>query len=198
MTSQATKIPQCKVRILVDADIEACEEIYRLNEPTHFPSGYFPKFSEWLRNRRSLVLVVEQDGAIRAFGGINAQDQNGYFFSALSFGMVHPEFHRTGFGTVLLLARLSLLKTGRPVSLVTLTTTGGSDTFYGRFGFKFVRAVQATPEYLEQHYVVSVSTQDTALCLNALKAVWTLPDPDDIEMPDFASLFAQTAVATTP
>lgn len=91
---RAPKLPECKIRTLQASDIDACELIYKLNEPKRFPPGYFSKFSTWLRNGHALVLVAEQHGSIRALGGINAQEQDGRHFACLSFGMVHPAYHR--------------------------------------------------------------------------------------------------------
>jgi hypothetical protein len=51
------ELPKCEIRVLQDGDFEACEAIYHLNEPTHSPPGYFPRFSNWLRNRRALILA---------------------------------------------------------------------------------------------------------------------------------------------
>lgn len=180
--------PDCNIRLLREDDIEACEAIYRLNEPIHFPTGYFAQFSDWLRHRRSLIMVAEQEGAVLALGGVNAQEQGGRHVACLSFGMVHPAHHRQGFGTALLLARLALLRTTQQFSFVALTTVGGSETFYGRFGFSFVRAIQATPEYLEKHYVVRLSERDKAQCAGALAGIWAPPQPGESEPLSLSSL----------
>jgi hypothetical protein len=42
-------LPACCVRSIKESDFEVCEEIYRRNEPTHFPSGYFGKFKTFLK-----------------------------------------------------------------------------------------------------------------------------------------------------
>ena len=189
-------MPKCTIRLLREGDLEACEAIYRLNEPAHFPPGYFPKFADWLRNGRALILVAEQDGAVRALGGVNAQDRDGRYIASLSFGMVHPAYHRQGFGTALLLARLALLQSTKEYSFACLTTAGGSETFYGRFGFSFVNAVQATPEYLQRHYVVRVSTQDKARCAKALEAIFAAPLPREVQMPPLTDLNAVAGEAT--
>lgn len=59
---------------------------------------------------------------------------------------------------------------------------GGSDSFYARFGFTWVRAVQALA-YLQRHYVARVSTRDKQRCADALKAIWVPPLPGAVEPP---------------
>ncbi len=133
-------LPACDIRLLRDADFEVCEDIYRLNEAAHFPEGYFGRFSKWLRNRNSLILVAEVDGAVLGLGGINFQEQAGQHFVALSFGMVHPAHQRQGLGSTLLLSRLALIDAQTGPITAMLTTVGGSEAFCGRFGFSFSRA----------------------------------------------------------
>lgn len=183
-------MPKCTIRRLQESDVEVCETIYRLNEPGRFPAGYFQKFADWLRNGNSLILVAEQDGDVRAFGGVNAQDRDGRYVAYLSFGMVHPAHHRQGFGTVLLLARLAMLKTTKEFSYAVLTTVGGSETFYERFGFSFFRAIQVTPEYLQKHYVVRLSKLDRARCSAELAEIWTQPLLDGCELPPLSDSVA--------
>ena len=90
-------LPDCRLRLLQEQDIEACEAIYRLNEPLHFPPGYFSTFSAWLRERRALIVVAEQEGVVRALGGINAQLHGHLHLGCLSFGMVHSGASAPGF-----------------------------------------------------------------------------------------------------
>jgi hypothetical protein len=45
------------------------------NEAGHFPVGYEGLFSEWLTSGKSLVVVIETDGRVVAFGGINAMQR---------------------------------------------------------------------------------------------------------------------------
>jgi len=126
-------LPGCLVRPATAADYDSCEAIYRLNEPEHFPDGYFDRYSKSLREGRNLVLVIETDGQIRACGAVaryaNAQRV------VLAYGMVHPAFQKKQFGTTLLLARLAALPEPSDRWAILMSTVGGSHTFFERFGF---------------------------------------------------------------
>ena len=58
-------------------------------------------------------------------------------YAELAYGMVHPDRHRSGFGTTLLLARLASLPEPGFCWLAQIGTVSGSQSFYGRFGFRF-------------------------------------------------------------
>ena len=87
-----------------------------------------------LAEGRSYYLVSEQGGKIVASGGIS------YFmdhsFAVLCFGLVHPEHQGRGLGTVLVLARLSLLDPKRPFYRVLIFAVEPSIGFYRRMGFR--------------------------------------------------------------
>jgi len=60
----------------------------------------------------------------------------------ISYGIIHPDFQRCGFGTVLLLSRLSALPEPLDCWIISLTTAGPSASFYQRFGFLRAGATQ--------------------------------------------------------
>lgn len=164
-------ISDCTIRPITEEDFEQCEEIYKLNEPRHFPPGYFPQFSVWLRERHSFVVVIEQEHTIRAFGGINVDPHQDRQDASLTFGMAHPDYQKTGLGTTLLLSRLALLRRHSHPTFVCLSTVGGSESFYGRFGFRYIGAQQASPDYLQKTYYVRVSAEDASRCYAELKSL---------------------------
>jgi GNAT superfamily N-acetyltransferase len=114
----------CRVRLFTAADTERCDELYRLNEGTHFPMGVLAEFRTWLHERHALVVVIEQDGIVRAVGGLNAHALDDRQIVSLTFGMVDPAHHGRGFGTTLLCARLALLHAGAHPVLAFLSTAG--------------------------------------------------------------------------
>jgi predicted N-acetyltransferase YhbS len=131
--------PTCAIRPIKERDIGACEAIYRLNEPARFPPGYFDLFFEKLRGDGSLVLIAEVDGQVRGVGGVRILRIPRIDAAMLGFGMVHPAHQKRGLGTVLLIARLATLPKPQLRWRVHLLTTGGSETFYQRFGFAFMQ-----------------------------------------------------------
>jgi N-acetylglutamate synthase-like GNAT family acetyltransferase len=130
-----TRLPSCRVRPMSEADFDVCEQIYRLNEAGHLPAGGFERFSNYVRARHAEFVVVEVDGVVRGFGGIAVPKSGSVKIATLVFGVIHPDDHRKGYGTTLLLARLVSL--ARPTSFCTvvLYATDRSRTFYERFGF---------------------------------------------------------------
>jgi GNAT superfamily N-acetyltransferase len=191
------RLPSCEIRPLLESDYASCEAIYRLNEAARFPAGYFPRFSDWLRNHRALILVAEVAGEIRGLGGINAEDRAGKHFAALSFGMVHPEHQRAGFGTTLLLARLALLASRNDRCTVMLSTVEGSETFYRRFGFRYLTSVPDQGGYAGDTYIVSLTVDDSRHCAATLSRARLMVTALNAPIPSFSNLSPMASILTT-
>ena len=130
------RLPACCIRVYRENDFEACAEIFRAHEGTHFPHGVFDDFARLHKSVdvRPLILIAQSEGELRAFGGITIL--TGQRFAYLTFGMVHPEHQRSGYGSALLLARLAALPKPLFDWKLVLSTAGPSASFYARFGFR--------------------------------------------------------------
>jgi GNAT superfamily N-acetyltransferase len=130
-----------QVRAYTAEDFEACVELYRLNEPGRFPPGHLPEFERTLRDGKHLFLILEEEGKIVGCGGIsiNRYEMGVVVYGIqawLFFGLIHPQSHRRGLGSALLLARLAMLPPAEwwPISLQAVPT---SRSFYETLGFRF-------------------------------------------------------------
>lgn len=122
-----------KIRPYSPEDYTACRELYVLNEPGRFPVGILPEFEAALKGNTTLFLVAEEEGELCGCAGIMIRT-DGMLRASLSFGLVHPKHHKRGFGTALLLARLTML-TKEPWTVV-LVPVPASRSFYEQFGFR--------------------------------------------------------------
>jgi [ribosomal protein S18]-alanine N-acetyltransferase len=133
-------LPAVHVRSFRKSDLDACCEIYRLNEPENFPEGWFDHFRKWLTGGRASILVVEGNGEVVGFGGVTFYLPVSKKAAGLSFGMVHPHAQGRGIGTVLLLARIAVLPEPDGVYALSLSAIPKSESFFRKFGFGFVRS----------------------------------------------------------
>ena len=136
----APKLMSCRIREYVPEDLEACLEIYRSNSPEFLHPQGLERFEEFLNVGTSYILVLEYDGDIVACGGLELIGDSDS--AALVNGMVHRDYHRRGFGTTLLAARIALLEPEeRPLEL---WMRAGKNVlpFYGRFGFALQKVNQ--------------------------------------------------------
>lgn len=123
--------------------------------------------------------------------------QDSQCVAGLGFGMVHPAYHRQGFGTVLLLSRLAVLWSPSGRSLVLLNTTGGSETFYCRFGFKFASSSNEANDFIAQHYFVTFLNDDAKRCLRALRHIRYAPQIAEVAIPPLTPLRDLPEIAAT-
>jgi N-acetylglutamate synthase-like GNAT family acetyltransferase len=157
------------VRELRDEDFTTCEAIYRANEALTIPAGYSEEFSEWLRNRRATIVVVEANGVIVAFGGVSISRKERVDLAFLTYGVVHPDYQGQGYGTLLLLARLRILP--KPVKrwTVMMTTTDTSKHFFSRFGFRFFKAFPDKRQVVRETHWTAVSADWLRACAHILR-----------------------------
>ncbi len=168
--------PNFRVRLLRPDDYAICEEIYRLNEVKHFPGGFLEKFVSALKSPRHVFLVAEVDGRVRAVAGFSMPANLSHCITWLAFGMVHPESKGVGLGTTLLLSRLAALPQSHTPCTVVMTSVGGSNTFYERFGFRYFQVPPKFNEYGFDHYRVHLSLGDRIRCEQSLRGIQVAED----------------------
>jgi ribosomal protein S18 acetylase RimI-like enzyme len=178
------KLPVCRIRPFCPDDFDRCAEIYRLNEGTHFPTGFFENFSILLTDEkvRPLVLVAETENGLSAFGGIAIHI--GHRIVNLSYGMVHPKHQRLGYGTAVLLARLAALPQPSSDWIVALSTAGPSAPFYERFGFRFHNRYEHPVGIELDMYTALFNANGWTQCLDLLKASSVTFDPTSVTVPE--------------
>ena len=136
-----------------------------------------------------LFLVVESEGEVRGFGGVAIhQDTN---IVCLSYGMVHPSYVRCGFGTTLLLARISALPKAKRAWTASLTTAGPSASFYQRFGFVFTQKIQhplgSEVDMYHTHFKSGTIEESSRVLLSAgVKLDISVPVPSFVQPNDAA------------
>jgi N-acetylglutamate synthase-like GNAT family acetyltransferase len=154
MQAIVPKLAACSLREYVPEDLEACMEVYRSNEPDFLSPQGLQNYIDFLKTGTSYYLVIEHSGDVIACGGLELVGDSDNAW--LVHGMVHREYHRRGFGTTLLAARIALLETDeRPIELWTRAGTSVIP-FFGRMGFRLERLD------LDLH---SVRRAPPALCL---------------------------------
>jgi GNAT superfamily N-acetyltransferase len=127
--------PGAHIREFGSADREACIEIYKENEPGRFPPGLIALFQQVLDSPGFLKLVCCIEDKPVAIGGIRTIQAIRSHHAWLVYGMVRPEYHGHGIGTVMLLARLAALPRPSNSVRVLLSNVAASEGFLTRFGF---------------------------------------------------------------
>jgi len=137
MQAIVPKLAACSLREYSPEDLEACIEVYRSNEPDFVSPDGLQNFIDFLQAGTSYYLVIEHAGDVIGCGGLELVGDSDNAW--LMHGMVHREYHRRGFGTTLLAARIALLETDeRPIELWARANSPVIP-FYGRFGFRLDR-----------------------------------------------------------
>ncbi|MCW2039309.1 GNAT family N-acetyltransferase [Xanthomonas campestris] len=123
-------------------DSDACIELFDANVPKFFNAGERPDFVWFLTHHAAAwhYQVVERAGDVVGCAGY-AVNANGTTAS-LCWGMVHPQLHRQGLGTTLLLARLEALRLRAGIERIVLDTSQHTQAFYARHGFVVQQVTQ--------------------------------------------------------
>ena len=109
--------------------------LFQLNTPRYFHPSEKEGFSNYLDNEREGFFVVEVDDRILGCGGVNYHGPIGM----LSWGIIHPEHHGKGIGTLLTNHRISILRSNPEVEEIVVRTSQHTYGFYLKQGFKVVK-----------------------------------------------------------
>lgn len=116
-------------------DFARCMELYELNAPGRFPSDGAAGFQAALRKPGRTTLIATTGPVMIGVGGISVDARPSCYVAHLSYGMIDPEWHGRGAGTLLLLARVATLPRPTPWGVLKMANVSAAAPFYQRFGF---------------------------------------------------------------
>lgn len=123
-----------KCRTYQRSDKGACLELFRANTPAFFDPDEESEFSDFLDPLRvPFFVATNTQGGVIGCGGYYTRPETRE--GRLCWGMVHPNMHKHGIGSVLLQHRINAMKVLPNVDRITLDTTEASKGFFLRHGF---------------------------------------------------------------
>lgn len=132
--------PGFVVRQWTPDDRAACLALLDANSPRYFGARDREDFLAFLTDpERPYWVLLDPAGAIVGCGGaaIDAPRRAGF----LTYGMVHPDRHGQGLGTLLTAFRLRWLARQPGIDRVLIDTSNETEGFYARFGFRTLRII---------------------------------------------------------
>ncbi len=123
------------IRPYTPADKPTLMELFKLNTPRYFHPSELQLFSNYLDNEVEDFFVVESDGVIRGAGGVNYHNSTGM----LSWGLIHPDYHGMGMGSLLTRHRIAFLKSNPSVKEIITRTSQHTFGFYEKMGFELLK-----------------------------------------------------------
>jgi len=108
--------------------------LLKLNTPTYFSPEEEKDLLYYLDNEIEKYYVIEVDNQIIGSGGINFE--NDKTTGIISWDILHPEFQKKGFGTLLLKYRIGVLSSIETIKTITVRTTQLTYEFYQKNGFE--------------------------------------------------------------
>ena len=119
-------------------------DIFKSNMPLYFADLELPLFDAFLDgdiNARRPYWIICKDDIIVACGGIGINEPTKYTKEPhviMCWGMAHRDFHKQGFGKLLLELRIQESKKIFPATKIALGTTQHTFSFFEKYGFKTV------------------------------------------------------------
>ena len=125
----------------------SCLEIIKSNTPKYFAEDETPLFESWLIaqeegrlahpvSEKEFYFVMETEGQIIGCAGYLLVKESDKVF--LSWGMVHQDFHKQGFGKAFLEYRFDANENDFPDRKIALATTQDIAPFFSKHGFDTV------------------------------------------------------------
>lgn len=133
-----------QIRKYKTKDKEACLTAFKSNVPLYFTkeeTADFIRFLDTFQSRptdsKTYFFVVVLENEILGCGGFGDKDNNGVI--SLAWGLIHRDFHKKGFGELLLKYRLAQIGKIFPADRILMDTTQFSVGFYEKSGFKIAK-----------------------------------------------------------
>ena len=111
-----------------------CLSILKSNTPEFIDTTEESLFINFLSRKRIIYFTVFESEELVACGGYGYDNKKDSV--VLSWGIVHNQFHKMGFGTHLLKYRLKHIMKDYPTANIILDTSQKTYKFYERFNFK--------------------------------------------------------------
>lgn len=119
--------------------------VFKSNMPLYFAEEELPLFDAFLdrdiNNAKRPYWIIFEDDIIVGCGGIGINEPTKYTNEPhviMCWGMVHQDYHKKGYGKVLLELRIEESKKVFPGVKIALGTTQHSYGFFEKYGFKTV------------------------------------------------------------
>jgi GNAT superfamily N-acetyltransferase len=144
-----------KVRPYEASDREACLALLEANTPKFFAKNEAETFSAYLDKEgvNHYWVIVHPKEKIVASGGLTIGTE-----ASLNWGMVRPDLHLKGIGSLLVAFRLLQAVENPAVARVAINTSQRNPLFYARFGF-------STENIQENHFARGLHRYDMRLVL---------------------------------
>jgi N-acetylglutamate synthase-like GNAT family acetyltransferase len=153
------------IREYTEADKEPCLAAFKSNVPLYFTKDEINDFDNFLnrymelsrdktRDQKTFYYVIVDDDKIIGCGGYGDKENSNII--TLTWGLIHRDFHKMGFGKILLTFRINSIKERFNNIPVFIDTTQHSYPFFEKFGF---RTTQITPDY----YTLGMDRYDMVL-----------------------------------
>ena len=121
-------------------DKEACLIAFQSNVPLFFTEAeinqfeiFLDTFESMLGSNKTYFYVIVLANEIIGCGGFGDKDNTGII--SLAWGLINNDFHKKGFGELLLRYRLELIKRLYPLKPIIVDTTQYSFGFFKKYGF---------------------------------------------------------------
>ena len=117
-----------------------CIDIFKSNQPKFFAEEELQLFADFLdHDIDDNYYLIAYEGAVVGCGGVFLDQQNDEV--GLSWGMVHADFHKKGFGKALTVFRLDLMKQQYPNQIYKVDTSQFTAGFYESLGFETIAVI---------------------------------------------------------
>ena len=106
-------------------------DIISLNTPIYFDTSEKKLFEKYLENRNENYFIIEINKKIIGGGGFDIEKDHS---ASMSWGMIHPKWHRKGWGSKLVQYRIKEIKKTN-TQKINLRTSQKTWKFYKKMGF---------------------------------------------------------------
>ena len=124
------RIPKLEFQKYIDSKYEECLELFELNCPTYFAEEERKDYKQFLEHDRDVYLLGYENGSLICCFGVTEHNKD---LCSLSWIMVHPKHHKSGFGNEMMSYFISYAREKNKKTAM-ISTSQYANNFFEKYG----------------------------------------------------------------
>ena len=132
------RMPKLEFQKYIASKYEECLELFELNCPAYFAEEERKGYRKFLEHNNDLYLLGYENGSLICCFGITEHNKD---LCSLSWIMVHPKYHKSGFGNEMMSYFISYAEENNKKTAI-ISTSQHANKFFEKYGAREISFIE--------------------------------------------------------